>query len=399
MPISFSVNQVDSVWRHNLMYLIVLSVLLFLGSQNKPTGWQGETKTESEVRIVSNPSEPLFGEFIFDLKEDLRIGGDPTAESYYFSKWASVRPDNEGNMYVADVGNARVQMYDPNGKYIRTIGRRGQGPGEYMTPLNIFFEGGNTYVFGTQEIVVFAPDAKFIKKINVRTFLSRRSLGPGGSIIGIPQPSLRDRWKQSFVLIDPEGMTTKTIAEYRNEVKETSKAMVLHWYSSQVVFARLDKDTFAYGYSAEYRIQIADEKGKTIFVITKKEKPIPISGKEKNMTRKEGPLAWYGSGNPRDDIVFPSYRPFFSNLHGFKNDDQGRLYVVRCNSILERNGPKTVDVFSKDGIYLYRMRWPFVPEVIEKGAMYRVQTDEDTGECSIVRYRIKNWDNFKSSEK
>jgi hypothetical protein len=380
----------------SLVFVALASFLLF-GGQGKPAGWKGEITTENGVRVVRNPGDPLFGEFAFDLEENLRIGGDPTAESYYFPKWASVRPDDKGNLYVADVGNARVQMYDPEGKFVRTIGRRGQGPGEYMTPLQVFFDGGNIYVFGTQEIILFAPDAVFIKKINVRTFLGWRSLGPRGSIIGITQPSPRDGWKQNLVQIDLEGMTTKTIAEYRGEAADSTKGMVLHWYSSQVAFTRLTVDTFAYGYSTEYKIQIADAKGRTIVVITKGDKSIPISNKEKDATRKEGYFAWYGPiKNPQNDIIFPSRRPYFSYLHGFKNDDQGRLYVVRCGSILERNGPQTVDVFSKEGIYLYRMRWPFVPGVIEKGTMYRAQTDEDTGECFIVRYKIKNWDRMKS---
>ena len=157
---------------------------------------------------------------------------------------------------------------------------------------------------------------------------------------------------------------------------------------------------YAYGYSAEYKIWISDGKGRLVVVLTKEEKPVPISGKEKDETRKKGGyFAWFGIGSkkPADSIIFPDHRPYFSFVSGgFQNDDQGRLYVVRLVSILEKKGPYPVDVFSKDGVYLYRMIWPFIPAAIDRGAIYRVLTDEDTEECFIVRYKIKNWDKMKS---
>ncbi|HMA54579.1 MAG TPA: hypothetical protein VKT17_08945, partial [Acidobacteriota bacterium] len=69
----------------------------------------------------------------------------------------------------------------------------------------------------------------------------------------------------------------------------------------------------------------------------------------------------------------------------------------RFRSILERDNPtKDVDVFSKDGIYLYRMTWPFMPQVIKDGFLYDVRQDEDKGLNRIIRYRIANWDDFKA---
>ncbi|MGB8958509.1 MAG: hypothetical protein WCC00_05810 [Candidatus Aminicenantales bacterium] len=89
----------------------------------------------------------------------------------------------------------------------------------------------------------------------------------------------------------------------------------------------------------------------------------------------------------------PDHRPFFSN---FLSDDEGRLYVIRFKTILERDTPaRDIDVFSKDGLYLYRLAWPFSPEVIKGGFLYEVRQDEDKGLTRIIRYRIANWSDFK----
>jgi hypothetical protein len=235
-----------------------------------------------------------------------------------------------------------------------------------------------------------------LRKVNPRTFLNQAILGPGGSFIGTPQLSALDGFKQKLVQLDSKGTMVRRIAEYKGECADNPKGMVSHWYSSNIACTPLTADSYAYGYSAEYNIWISDGEGKSVVVLTKEEKPAPISGKEKDETRKKGGyFAWVGIGSkkPADSIIFPDHKPYF---RAFKNDDQGRLYVVRLVSILEKKGPYPVDVFSKEGVYLYRMSWPFIPAVIERGAMYRVLTDEDTGECFIVRYKIKNWAKMKS---
>ena len=377
--------------------LFLINLVLSAPAQSQKPGWKGKIETENGVKVIRNPAEPLYGEFAFDLEEDLRIGGDPTAESTYFPNGFAVRvrPDEKGNLYVVDQWTKRVLLFDPNGKLIRLIGRQGQGPGEYQLPRDVFIGGGQIYVYGIREMVIFAPDGTFLRKVNLKTFLSRAILGPGGSLIGTLQPSALDGFKQNLVQLDSKGTMVRTIAEYKGECADNPKGMVSHWYSSEIAFTPLTADSFAYGYSAEYKIWISDGEGKSVVVLTKEEKPAPISGKEKDETRKEGGyFAWFGIGSkkPADSIIFPDHRPYFSFVRGaFQNDDRGRLYVVRLVSILEKEGPYPIDVFSKDGIYLYRMSWPFIPAAIERGAMYRVLTDEDTGECFIVRYKIKNW--------
>ena len=102
-----------------------------------------------------------------------------------------------------------------------------------------------------------------------------------------------------------------------------------------------------------------------------------------------------GTGDPETtDLGMPDHRPFFSK---FLSDDVGRLYVVRFRPITEREvGTQDIDVFSKDGFYLYRLTWPFMPQVIKGGFLYEVRQDEDTGLTRIIRYRITNWSDFKA---
>ncbi len=55
--------------------------------------------------------------------------------------------DGEGNLYVADTMNARVQVFSPDGKALRTIGERGDTPGTFARPKGVALDSfGNLYV-------------------------------------------------------------------------------------------------------------------------------------------------------------------------------------------------------------------------------------------------------------
>ena len=51
-----------------------------------------------------------------------------------------VSPDNE--VYVLDAGNARVQVFDGSGKFLRKFGSEGKGPGEFQAPPGLALEAG-----------------------------------------------------------------------------------------------------------------------------------------------------------------------------------------------------------------------------------------------------------------
>ena len=54
---------------------------------------------------------------------------------------AGVAVDPDGNVYVADALNHRVQLFDPSGKAILAWGSRGSGPGQLAFPYGLHHQG------------------------------------------------------------------------------------------------------------------------------------------------------------------------------------------------------------------------------------------------------------------
>lgn len=54
-----------------------------------------------------------------------------------FAKPTDVAVDNDGNVYVTDMLNARIEIFDADGKFIRAFGKRGDSPGYFAMPKGI----------------------------------------------------------------------------------------------------------------------------------------------------------------------------------------------------------------------------------------------------------------------
>jgi 6-bladed beta-propeller len=103
-------------------------------------------------------------------------GGLPGAgaEGESFQRPTDVAWDAQGNIYVADgYGNSRVAKYEPSGKYIKSWGSRGNGPGQFNVVHGIAIDTtGNVYVAdeGNRRIQVFDREGTFKRQfLNVGT--------------------------------------------------------------------------------------------------------------------------------------------------------------------------------------------------------------------------------------
>jgi streptogramin lyase len=93
------------------------------------------------------------------------------AEDGRFRQVTDVTWDPQGNIYISDgYINSRVAKADRNGNWLKSWGNRGNKPGEFNTPHNIAADAeGNIYVADrfNRRIQVFDGDGNFLRAITV----------------------------------------------------------------------------------------------------------------------------------------------------------------------------------------------------------------------------------------
>jgi DNA-binding beta-propeller fold protein YncE len=88
-----------------------------------------------------------------------------------FRQPTDVTWDTQGSIFISDgYINSRVAKYDKNGRWVKQWGDRGSAPGQFNTPHSIAADAkGNIYVAdrGNRRIQVFDPDGTFIREMKI----------------------------------------------------------------------------------------------------------------------------------------------------------------------------------------------------------------------------------------
>ena len=138
---------------------------------------------------------------VVDLQatELFSVGSMDGADWEVFASVNGVAFDADGNLFVLDGGNQRVVVLGPDGGHLRTIGRRGGGPGEFLSPAAMAVTvGGELVVYdrGRRAYSVFEADGTF--RENLPTDMVRDGGMPGTNLQAHP----RNGFAVDFISMD-----------------------------------------------------------------------------------------------------------------------------------------------------------------------------------------------------
>ncbi len=114
-----------------LVLTLALILLISCGGPESKEEYPAEITNVEGVKVVSNPGFPKQGTIHYLMEEELSIGILEGDEENMLNKPQDVKASKDGTIYVLDSGDVCIKVFDENGAYLRTVGQKGQGPGEF----------------------------------------------------------------------------------------------------------------------------------------------------------------------------------------------------------------------------------------------------------------------------
>ncbi len=136
--------------------------------------WTGEIDTLANGRVVvQNEGEGIWSSVGgWRVVEELRVGDAMGSGPDSFGEVVSFAVDERGQMLVLDGLASALQVFDASGGHVRTVGREGEGPGEFMTPAHISI-GPERHLWivdpGNSRISVFGVDGEHLESHRIPT--------------------------------------------------------------------------------------------------------------------------------------------------------------------------------------------------------------------------------------
>ncbi len=363
----------------NILWLLAAAIPALIGAGTlSQVTWKGTILKEGDVTVVNNPKEPLYNTPVLKLKEDLSIGGAGAEGDAGFEQIMTFVVDEDGTIYVLDFQASHIKAFNASGKYLRTIGRKGQGPGElqYPTTLSLNRRTGELAVSQqSRGITFFKTDGTFLRQLQLKGMMGGRArLDSRGQIYILDIVVAENGSKYATRKLSSDASVLATLSETPTPTGPGNKTRAF----IPVPYFLIDQDDrFVYGFPETYEILIygpADTRVER--KITKPYDPVAVTEEERVERKKDVPP------NYTREIVFPKHHPAFSR---FFMSDLGHLFVQTYEKAGE--GKILHDVFDSEGRFIGRV--PLKPSGIAvlKGKYYAFEEDED-GYQIIKRYAL-----------
>lgn len=379
-----------------------------------------ERTTAGDTSVVRTVSGSTWGT-VATLEPEVQIGVLEGDEHEMFGSVWAIAADTAGRMYVLDRQANALRVFDADGRFVNTWGRKGAGPGEFRSPdggLAVLSDGRVVVRDpGNARLQLFSRDGEPLETWSViaGNWRSRDPFYRSGDTLLTPLPygEIKDITDVTMALyvIAPSGQLTDTLplpstglppSPLRARNGGNNASMQVPWLPQDVWTWHPD-GYFASGHSSRYAITLARRDGP---LRIERDVTLPVVGdgeREQERSRVTNGLRWLDSSWTWNGPQIPDTKPAFRAIFAGRD---GRLWVWRSAAAYPLEAPYTdengtnvqygedrqFDVFEPDGTFLGEVRVPreftVQPAPLFDGERVWAVTRDSLDVQRLVRYRL-----------
>lgn len=166
-----------------LVLLLALSAACGPDAPNDASSHRFTVTVEDGVEVAQTTGGPRHEGEIFAYEKVLTMRPDPDVPESYIGRVGVMTMAGDGTIFVADHQAGCIVAFASDGSFVRTYGRRGQGPGEFQVPALLEVVDG---VLWAEDVVAqrshaFAQDGTLLRTVTIPP----RARGEGGLVDGL----------------------------------------------------------------------------------------------------------------------------------------------------------------------------------------------------------------------
>lgn len=397
--------------------LLVVATACRGGAGPAGGGPQVQRETRGDTTVVRTLSGSVWGDSV-QVTEELAIGQLDGPPEYQFGSIQALTVDSAGGVYVFDGNNRVLNFYAADGHYVRTVGREGQGPGEYgNTVLGMAVRHGDgrllVYDVRNGRIDVFNPDGSYSDQwhVNSGLFTSNALVVDTADnvyvkvLAGKIEPN--QPWPIAFMHLNANGEIVDTLRPPTIAGEPTDGG---GRFVPSKVWGWSPLGYFVAGVSDTYAFALYHGGGQ-ITRIERALEPVAVEPGEKseweavNAWTKKYQGRFMTTGIPAIPDEKPPYKSFMFGDHGriwvsrYMPAEKGEASEARLPDnvpganeypAITWHEPNVMDVFQPDGTYLGAVKIPAHVNImfIRGDALWGVRRG-DMDEPYIVRLRVR----------
>ena len=157
-----------------VIFFLLLIAMIFLNSCSTSTeeNLNYSKRIVNGVNIITSDNRPANPNYKYEIKKAFEIKSIENNHQdslRYISAINDIEIDDKGYIYILDPNSCSVKIFDNKGKYIKSFGNKGMGPGEMISASSILLADEYILIINSAErnLVKFDISGNFVEKINI----------------------------------------------------------------------------------------------------------------------------------------------------------------------------------------------------------------------------------------